>query len=143
MVQWSGVQPVCCRHFRLALPQMNLKEPLKKILGIAYKAIKWTLGIVSILIIGSIVISLAYQSIQQARIDIGMPMIEVVEILGEPRLQVEELDMCKNGAWYGDCEGALSSGSVRYLIWKYGVDSYYVVGLNKASKVAFRGAGDT
>ena len=86
--------------------------------------------------------SLFRQSQMMDSIETGMTRTEVVAELGEPRLELEELGFCEHDDWLGDCEAAQQSGAVHYLVWKYGIDTYLVVGLDKDGRVVFYDIGD-
>lgn len=82
-----------------------------------------------------------------ADVELGMSRAEVITALGEkPRLEEEQLNFCRNWPdkqfWLGDCEKALKSNAVVFLIWKWGPDTYYVVGLDVNDKVVYKSRGD-
>ena len=103
---------------------------------------KWVSGIMAILILVMLVLSFYRQHRIMQFIEPGMTRAEIVDELGEPRLVLEELGICLNDTWLGDCEAARLSGAVRYLVWKYGIDTYLVVGIDGDSRVVFHDIGD-
>lgn len=121
---------------------MRIAELTGKLFLLVYRVGKWTLGIVAALIFTVLVFSLGRQELLKRSIERGMTRAEVVAELGKPRLELEELGFCSNGSWLGDCEAARQSGAVRYLVWKYGIDTYFVVGLDKDARVVFHDMGD-
>ena len=66
----------------------------------------------------------------------------MVKELGEPRLELDELGFCSNDTRLGDCEAACQSGADSYLVWKYGIDTYFVIGLDNDFRVVFHDMGD-
>jgi hypothetical protein len=71
-----------------------------------------------------------------------MTEAEVIAEMGEPRLELDEPGFCRDDIWPGDCEGAWQSGAARYLVWKDGIDTWFVVGLGGDSRVVFHDVGD-
>jgi len=121
---------------------MGIAEFAGKGIRLVYAFAKWTLGIVVIGVFASLALSLLHQSQVKGSIENGMTRAEVVRELGEPRLELKELGFCSNGAWLGDCAAARQSGAVVYLLWKYGIDTYFVIGLDRESRVVFHDMGD-
>jgi hypothetical protein len=121
---------------------VNFKELTHKILRIVYTLGKWALGIFALAMFVTVAFSLYQQSQYKNSIENGMTRAEVVAELGEPRLEMEELGICTNDAWQGDCEAARQSGAVIYLLWKYGIDTYFIIGLDAKDRVVFHDMGD-
>ena len=121
---------------------MSFKKLTGKILHLVYKLGKWMLGIFAIAMFVAVAFSLFQQSQVKNSIENGMTRAEVVAELGEPRLEMEELGICTDDAWLGDCEAARQSGAVIYLLWKYGIDTYFIIGLDRADRVVFHDMGD-
>ena len=121
---------------------MNITELIGKGLWLVYTLGKWTLGVMVILLFAALALSIFHQSQVKNSIENGMTRAEVVRELGEPRLELEELGFCSNDTWLGDCEAARQSGAVSYLVWKYGIDTYFVIGLDRDSRVVFHDMGD-
>ena len=123
---------------------MNIPGRISKTFFVVFKVVKWTLATVVMLVFGGIIYAGIYPSLLESRVDIGMAEDEVVRILGnDPHFREKDLGLCTSGAWYGDCEGATKSRAAMFLIWKVGIDTYFVVGVNEQSTVVFRGSGDT
>jgi len=55
----------------------------------------------------------------------------------------DTLSLCEGDFWYGDCEAAVNSGSIEFLVLKTGIDMWLVVGFNSEGKVSFVGRGDS
>lgn len=121
---------------------LSFTELPEKFFRLVYALGKWTLGVIAILIVSVLVFSLGQQSLIKRSIENGMSRAEVIEEPGEPRLELEEPGFCKDDSWPGDCEAARQSGAVRYLLWKFGIDTYFVIGLDKDSRVVFHARGD-
>ncbi|MCK5382990.1 MAG: hypothetical protein KAJ65_04445 [Gammaproteobacteria bacterium] len=121
---------------------MNITELTNKILRLVYTLAKWVLGIFALAIFVAVAVSLFQQSQDKNSIENGMTRVEVIAELGEPRLELEELGFCTDDAWLGDCEAARQSGAVTYLLWKYGIDTYFVIGLDEENRVVFHDMGD-
>jgi hypothetical protein len=122
---------------------VNITELAGKGLRLVYTLGKWSLGVMVVLISGALVLSIYHQSQVKNSIENGMTRVEVVRELGEPRLELEELGFCNNDTWLGDCEAARQSGADSYLVWKYGIDTYFVIGFDNDSRVVFHDMGDT
>ena len=85
-----------------------------------------------------------YPMYLESRAKIGMDRNEVLANFENKHYVLSEtLQLCEISAWYGDCEGAMNSGSVEFLTMKIGIDTWLVVGFNSQAKVAFVGRGDT
>lgn len=121
---------------------MGISELAAKGVRFVYAFVKWTLGTIAVLVLAALVFSLGQQWLIKRSVETGMTRAEVIEKLGEPRLELEELGICTSGTWLGDCEAAGQSGAVRFLIWKYGIDTYFVIGLDADSRVVFHDMGD-
>ena len=121
---------------------MGITELAGKVFRVVYRISKWVLGIVAILIFAALALSFYQQWQVRNSVENGMTRVEVVKELGKPRLELEELGFCKDDAWLGDCAAARQSGAVYYLIWKYGIDTYFVIGLDKDNRVVFHDMGD-
>lgn len=109
---------------------------------VLYRTARWVLGTLVVLILVMLVLSFYGQYRIMQFIEPGMMQAEVVAGLGEPGMVLEELGICLNGSWLGDCEAALQSGAIRYLVWKYGIDTCLVVGIDGESRVVFHDIGD-
>ena len=121
---------------------MRITELAGKGIRLLFTAIRWVLGAIALLIFVTLALSLYQQSRVMRSIEQGMTQAEVVAELGEPRLELVELGFCRDNVWLGDCEAARQSGAVRYLVWKYGIDTWFVVGLDGDSRVVFYDMGD-
>ncbi|MEN8108493.1 MAG: hypothetical protein ABFS22_10865 [Pseudomonadota bacterium] len=121
---------------------MVITELTGKVFRVVCRISKWVLGIVVILMFGALTLTFYQQWQVKNSVENGMTRVEVVKELGEPRLELEELGFCKDDAWLGDCVAARQSGAVCYLIWKYGIDTYFVIGLDKDDRVVFHDMED-
>lgn len=121
---------------------MSISELAGKGIRSLFTTVKWLVGGIAALIFIVLAWSLIQESLILHSIQPGMTQAEVVAELGEPRLERYELGLCHDHTWLGDCKAAQLSGAVRYLIWKYGVDTYLVVGFDSDSRVVFRDIGD-
>ena len=115
---------------------------IRNLLHVVFRLVVWILGAATLLMVVVVGYSLFQQSRMMDSIETGMPRAGVVAALGEPRLELEELGFCEHDDWLGDCEAARQSGAMRYLVWKYGIDTYLVVGLDKDGRVVFYDIGD-
>lgn len=80
------------------------------------------------------------------RVKIGMSRDEAIKAIGQAPMQEQlEFSACqgKERHWPENCDLLRSAGSKIYLIWKFGVDTALVVGLDGSGKVVFSGIGDT
>lgn len=127
-------------------PEEYLKMRISALAGkgprVLYRTARWVLGTLVVLILVMLVLSFYGQYRVMQFIEPGMMQAEVVAGLGEPGMVLEELGICLNGSWLGDCEAALQSGAIRYLVWKYGIDTCLVVGIDGESRVVFHDIGD-
>ena len=109
---------------------------------VLYWMARWVLGSMVVLMLVMLVLSFYRQYRIMQFIEPGMMQAEVVAELGEPGMVLEEPGICLNGSWLGDCETALQSGAIRYLVWKYGIDTCLVVGIDGESRVVFHDIGE-
>ena len=121
---------------------MSIPELAGKGIRFLFISVKWLLAGIATVVLVVLALSLYQQARIMHSIQPGMTQVEVVAELGEPRLERYELGLCNDHVWLGDCKAAQQSGAVRYLIWKYGVDTYFVVGFDSDSRVVFRDMGD-
>lgn len=76
----------------------------------------------------------------------GMTRDQAIAAVGRPPMREEHGTFagCKEPpGWRGDCAGLKASGSVDFLVWKTGIDTVLVIGLDASGKVAFRDWGAT
>ncbi len=112
------------------------------------KALKFVKSIIYLLV-GFVILGILYAAVIypyyiKSQATIGMDKETVLANLKDKKYLISsELTLCKNDAWYGDCESANKSDSSEFLILKIGIDTWFVVGFNKLSKVSFVGLGDT
>ena len=80
-----------------------------------------------------------------SHVSIGMSRAEAIAMVGTPpRKEDKTLPFCHEGApAYQDCEKIKKSGAVYFLLWKVGIGSWMVVGLDANDKVCFRGRVNT
>ena len=121
---------------------MGFTVLIRDIFRVVFRFVVWALGIATLLMVAVVGYSLFQQSQMMDSLETGMTRSEVVKELGEPRLDLEELGFCEHDDWLGDCEAARQSGAVQFLVWKYGIDTYLVVGLDKGGRVVFYDIGD-
>ena len=78
---------------------------------------------------------------QFSQVSIGMSRAQAIAIVGTlPRKEDKTLPFCREGATpYRDCEEIKKSGAVYFLLWKVGIASWMVVGLDANDRVCFRG----
>ncbi len=75
-----------------------------------------------------------------SKIENGMYKEDVVTIVGrEPDYENSQPDVC----WSGGCDEIIQSGSSKYLIWSFGIDTLLIVGLDKNYKVIYHRIGDS
>ena len=79
------------------------------------------------------------------QVKIGMTRSEAIATVGmPPRKEDKALPFCREGATpYRDCEEIRKSGAVYFLLWKVGIGSWMVVGLDANDKVCYRGRVNT
>jgi hypothetical protein len=79
------------------------------------------------------------------KVHIGMTDAEAIAAVGRgPDRQEGVLSFCrKDSKWYGDCSAVLASRSVAFMLWKVGIDSWLVVGVDADHKVKVVVVGDT
>ena len=75
-----------------------------------------------------------------SQVKIGMSRSEAIATVGTPpRKEDKALPFCREGATpYRDCEEIRKSGAVYFLLWKVGIGSWMVVGLDANDKVCYR-----
>jgi hypothetical protein len=115
-------------------------------MGQGLRILKWLTIALVLYVIGSIVMSIIQPNRLAGRVKIGMSKDEAIKLIGQAQMQEEsEFSACqgKEQHWTGNCAKLLGSGSKSFLIWKFGVDTVLVVGLDANSKVLFSGVGDT
>lgn len=117
---------------------------INKTFSLIEKLTKWLLIIMLSSIFVFIVYTASIPSITESQITNGMNEKIVVGIVGrEPDEESSELYLCNNDQWYGNCREAMKSGSSKYLIWHFGIDTLLIVGLDENLIVVFHGTGDT
>ncbi len=105
---------------------------------------KWYLWVIVLFPIALVFMAVSYPDRMASKLDIGMSVKQVEEILGEePRLNFDTNDLCERFDWRGNCNEARKSKSVEFSLWKMGIDTYLVVGFNQKRKVSFVGVGDS
>ena len=114
-----------------------------------FKTIGKTLALLVFLAVFMIFSVLVYSAViypmyLESQAKVGMDKKEVLANLNGKNYRISDtLSLCESNAWYGDCESALSSGSVEFIILRTGIDMWLVVGFDSEGKVAFVGRGDT
>ena len=80
-----------------------------------------------------------------SQVKIGMSRAQVIAAVGTtPRKEDKLLPFCREGATpYRDCDEIRKSGAVYFLLWKVGIGSWMVIGLDANDKVCFRGRVNT
>ena len=75
-----------------------------------------------------------------SQVKIGMTRSEAIATVGmPPRKEDKALPFCREGATpYRDCDEIRISGAVYFLLWKVGIGSWMVVGLDANDKVCYR-----
>jgi hypothetical protein len=78
-------------------------------------------------------------------VKIGMSRAEAVAAIGiPPRKEDKMLAFCPEGATaVRDCDEIRKSGAVYFLLWKVGIGSWMVVGLDRNDRVCFHGRVNT
>ncbi len=112
----------------------------------ALRVLKWLVIALFLYVIGSIAMSIIGPMQMTDRVKIGMLKVEAIQVVGqEPMQEKQDFPPCAGPSrhWTGNCDALLSSGSKVLLIWKFGVDTILVVGLDAGGKVVFKGIGDT
>jgi hypothetical protein len=108
--------------------------------------LKWLVIALVLYLIGSLVMSIIQPTQLAGRVKLGMSKDGAIKIVGQaPMQEQKEFSACegKERHWTGNCDALIQSGSKTFLIWKFGVDTVLVVGLDANDKVVFSGAGDT
>ncbi len=104
------------------------------------KILKWFLIITLTSIVIIIVFKTSEPFIIESKIMPGMSRNELINLVGRnPNYESVKPDFCQ----FSDCSSLIHSGSSKYLIWMYGIDTTLIVGLDKYSKVIFYSVGDT
>jgi hypothetical protein len=80
-----------------------------------------------------------------SQVSIGMPRAQAIATVGSPpRKEDKTLPFCREGATpYRDCEEIKKTGAVTFLLWKVGIGSWMVIGLDANDRVCFRGRVNT
>lgn len=80
-----------------------------------------------------------------SQVKIGMSRAEAIATVGTPpRNEDKALPFCRDGAaLYRDCDEIRKSDAVYFLLWKVGIGSWMVVGLDANDRVCFRGRVNT
>lgn len=115
-------------------------------MGLGLRVFKWLAIALVLYFIGSVILSIIQPMQSAGRVKIGMSRDEAIKLIGQAPLQEQkEFSSCqgKDRHWTGNCDALLNSGSKLFLIWKFGVDTVLVVGLDANGKVVFSGIGDT
>jgi len=76
-------------------------------------------------------------------VEIGMPEHRVIELLGEPDERSTEFSLAQEHGFEEAYRRAVSSNSVRYLVWRRHLDFVYTVGVNASGDVAIKEMGGT
>ena len=127
------------RAVRLLLAFAALPE--RAWFGKVRAALGWAL-----LILGSLVFLIAlfhpWQRASQVRS--GMSLSAVIDALGrEAGWSQSTAEYCGTPRWNWACEQALKSGAVNVLVWKLGIDTVLIVGIDAQLTVVFSSVGDT
>lgn len=107
---------------------------------------KWLAIALVLYVIGGVILSIVQPMQSAGRVKIGMSRDEAIKVVGQaPMREQTEFSACqgKERHWTGNCDELNSSGSKTFLVWKFGVDTVLVVGLDANGKVVFSGIGDT
>jgi hypothetical protein len=108
------------------------------------KLLERLVGLSILAIFVAVVLYAIYPAFVESKLEIGMNKSVVLSTVGkEPLWEQSQLELCSKHQWYGNCEAALKSNASQYLVWKLGIDTYLVVGLDKKSNLVFKGLGDT
>jgi hypothetical protein len=80
-----------------------------------------------------------------SQVAIGMTRAQAIAAIGRPPTREEKtLPFCREGATpYRDCDEIRQSGAVYFLLWKVGIGSWVVIGLDANARVCFRGRVNT
>ena len=80
-----------------------------------------------------------------SHVSIGMSRAQAIATVGSPpRKEDKTLPFCRDGATpYRDCEEIKKSAAVTFLLWKVGIGSWMVIGLDANDRVCFRGRVNT
>lgn len=74
----------------------------------------------------------------------GMSLSAAIDAVGrQAGWSQSTAEYCDTPRWNWACEEAMKSGAVNVLIWKIGIDTVLIVGVNAQSTVVFRSVGDT
>ncbi len=115
--------------------------------GVYVKVVKlldWVVGLSLLAVVMAVILYAIYPSFVESQLEIGMNKSAVLSAVGkEPLWEQSQLELCSKHQWNGNCEAALKSNAANYLVWKLGIDTYLVVGLDKNSILVFKGLGDT
>lgn len=115
-------------------------------MGNGLRVVKWLAIAFVLYLLASMVMSIIEPTQLAGRVKPGMSREEAIKVIGQPPMQeLAEFSPClgKDRHWTGNCANLLASGSKTFLIWKFGVDTALVVGVNASGKVVFSGIGDT
>lgn len=80
-----------------------------------------------------------------SQVKIGMSRTEAIAAVGlSPRREDKALPFCREGATlYRECEDIRKSGAVYFLLWKVGIGSWMVIGLDAGDKVCYHARVNT
>lgn len=74
----------------------------------------------------------------------GMSLSAAIDAVGrKPDRSQSTAEYCDTPRWNWACEEAIKSGAVNVLIWKLGIDTLLIVGVDAQLTVVFRSVGDT
>ncbi len=108
------------------------------------KLLESFLGLSLLAVLVAVVLYAIYPAIVESQLEIGMNKSVVLSTVGkEPLWEQSQLELCSEHQWHGSCEAALQSNAAHYLVWKLGIDTYLVVGLDENQNLVFKGVGDT
>ena len=76
-------------------------------------------------------------------VEVGMPEHRLIEILGEPDERSPTFFLAQETGFEDVHRRAAESNSVRYLVWRRGLDLVYTVGISASGEVAIAAVGGT
>lgn len=122
----------------------KLKKRVKITLGVAAVVLALCIAVLWIISL-AIDVKTGEYSFRRSfnRIGLGMPESQVLEILGEPDERSEQFHLAQHEAFEENYRRAELSGSREYLFWNRGIDTVYVVGIDRDGKVSITDAGGT
>ncbi len=128
----------------------SLKSSVSEAVGLARSTIGISVAIATVAVLLSVVGALVSGGKLSgekefagtfARVTVGMPRDEILQMLGEPDGQTAELYLGKRKGFEAAYQAAAASASNYFLVWRR--ESVYSIGFTRQDRVAFKASDGT